>query len=245
MGNITELSKGSYEGLKKQVCECIENAYNAGLKKGLENLKNTRPEETENYKLGYRLGYEKGERHKKELWETALNEAKADGYKTGYDAAIENSQGRREGFDNGYNKGYDRGYGVGFNEGLENAWELVRAIHDLDVDEREGLYGYCLTYKVVEKFDVHKAFEIYKNYEQSKREVQEKAEKEIKVGDIVVWEDGRKDFPFIVTQLKNQTYTVMNREGGFTYFARGANMKKIGNVSDKLQTLIDKLTGDK
>ena len=34
MGNITELSQGSLDGLKKQVCECIDHAHEQGYKEG-------------------------------------------------------------------------------------------------------------------------------------------------------------------------------------------------------------------
>lgn len=201
MGNITELSQGSLEGLKKQVCECIDHAQAEGYKRGYTKGKND----------GHAQGCNTQSEHDKEK----IDKAKQEGYDTGY------------------------------NEGLENAWEMVRAIHDISVDEKEVLYGYCLTYKIVEKLDVHKAFEIYKSYEQAKQEVAEKAEDEIKVGDIVVWEDGRKDFPFIITLVKSQTYVALNKEGGFTCFTPNAKLKKIGNVSDKLETLLDKLKGDK
>lgn len=37
----------------------------------------------------------------------------------------------------------------------------------------------------------------------------------------------------------------MTKEGSFTHFKPNSKLKKIGNVSDKLQTLLDKLKGDK
>ena len=40
MGKITELSQGSLDGLKKQVCECIDHAQAQGHKKGYEKGQN-------------------------------------------------------------------------------------------------------------------------------------------------------------------------------------------------------------
>ena len=238
MGNITQLSQGNLDGLKKQVCECIENAYNAGLKKGLENLKNTRPEETENYKLGYKLGYEKGERHKKELWETALNEAKADGYKTGYDTAIENSQGRREGFDNGYNKGYDRGYGVGFNEGLENARQVILKLLDINSIEYARIFNDTDMYYtkiILEHYSITEIESKIKAYEEKKKD-----EEEIKVGDEVrdLFTDNRG-----VVMSIGELIVYITNNGVYTN-ALGS-LEKTGRHFDEVGQLLDKLKGDK
>ena len=73
---------------------------------------------------------------------------------------------------------------------------------------------------------------------------QKKQNEEIKVGDIVIWENAT-DFPFIITLSNCQTYVAMTKEGSFTHFKPNSKLKKIGNVSDKLQTLLDKLKGDK
>lgn len=59
MGNITLLSQGNLEGLKKQVCECIDHAHEQGYKKGKnEPRKVTNVEDTNEYQIGYKVGYE-------------------------------------------------------------------------------------------------------------------------------------------------------------------------------------------
>lgn len=192
MGNITELSQGSLNGLLRQTNECLESAYNKGYVDG-----------------------------KKEQF-------------------IENSQGRREGFDNGFNKGYDRGYKVGFTEGLGNAWEMVRAIFDMNLEEKEKLYGYQYTREIVGNLGVHKAFKIYKSYEQAKQEVQEKAEEEIKVGDEV--KDLATDNIGVVMAIGNFIVYITNNG---VYTNRLGSLEKTGRHFDEVSQLLDKLKRDK
>lgn len=60
MGNITELSRGSLNGLRRQLNECIENAYNKGYadgKKEPREVKAVNVEDTSEYQIGYKVGY--------------------------------------------------------------------------------------------------------------------------------------------------------------------------------------------
>ena len=188
MGNITELRQGSLDGLRRQLNECIENAYNKGYVDGKKEPK------------------EEHEEYIREL----INKAKQEGYDTGY------------------------------NEGLENARKYINKLYQYGLNELQNYFDETSIPNIICRTSITDIIASINLYEEKK-----KAEEEIKVGDIVVWEDGKKDFPFIVTLVKCQTYVAINKEGGFTYFSPNAKLKKIGNVSDKLQTLIDKLKGDK
>lgn len=75
MGNITELSQGSLDGLKKQVCECIEHAQAEGYKKG--------------YTKGKNDGHAQGCNIQMEYEKEKIDKAKQEGYDTGYNNAFE------------------------------------------------------------------------------------------------------------------------------------------------------------
>ena len=208
MGKITELSQGSLNGLRRQLNECIENAYNKGYADGKNEpreVKAVNVEDTSEYQIGYKVGYAE---------------------------ALKLDEGTPT-----------KDYTSGYNTALKDFENLLVYEHDYE-QFFEDTYGskdpdYNL-YDLVAKYGAKKVLNDFKKWQEQKKQDEE----EIKVGDIVVWEDGRKDFPFIVTQIKHQTYSVMNNEGGSSYFSCNAKLKKIGNASDKLQTLIDKLKGD-
>jgi hypothetical protein len=70
MGNITLLSRGSLNGLRRQTNECLKNAYNKGYEDGKKEpreVKAVNVEDTSEYQIGYKVGYADG---KKELRES-------------------------------------------------------------------------------------------------------------------------------------------------------------------------------
>ncbi len=74
MGNITELSQGNLDGLKKQVCECIDHANAEGYKRG--------------YTKGKNDGHAQGCNTQSEYDKAKIDEAKQEGYNNGYNTAI-------------------------------------------------------------------------------------------------------------------------------------------------------------
>lgn len=63
MGKITELSRGSLNGLRRQTNECLKNAYNKGYEDGKKEpreVKAVNVEDTSEYQIGYKVGYEDG-----------------------------------------------------------------------------------------------------------------------------------------------------------------------------------------
>lgn len=74
MGNITKLSQGNLDGIKKQVCECIDHAQAEGYKRG--------------YTKGKNDGHAQGCHTQMEHDKAKIDEAKQDGYNDGYNTAI-------------------------------------------------------------------------------------------------------------------------------------------------------------
>ena len=63
MGNITRLHQGSLNGLRRQINECLDSAYNKGYEDGKKEpreVKAVNVEDTNEYKIGYKVGYEDG-----------------------------------------------------------------------------------------------------------------------------------------------------------------------------------------
>lgn len=87
MGNITELSQGSLNGLRRQLNECIENAYNKGYadgKKEPREVKAVNVEDTMEYQIGYKVGHEDGAK-----WAIDENAKDHQGYyNKGYNTAL-------------------------------------------------------------------------------------------------------------------------------------------------------------
>lgn len=207
MGNITELSQGNLDGLKKQVCECIDHANAEGYKRG--------------YTKGKNDGHAQGCNTQSEYDKAKIDEAKQDGYNNGYDTAI-----------NDYNVMIQRLH-ESRNDFISFLAEVY--LYNLEGDMTTG----SILYDIIPKWNMRELIYEFKEWQEQKKQ----AEEEIKVGDIVVWKDGREDFPFIITLVKSQTYVALNKEGGFTHFTPNAKLKKIGSVSDKLQALFEDLEG--
>ena len=72
MGKITELSQGNLDGLKKQVCECIEHAQAEGYKRG--------------YTKGKNDGHAQGCHTQAEKDKTKIDQARQEGYDNWYEA---------------------------------------------------------------------------------------------------------------------------------------------------------------
>ena len=61
--NITQLSQGSLNGLRRQTSECLENAYRKGYEDGKNEprkVKAVNVEDTSEYQIGYTTGYDMG-----------------------------------------------------------------------------------------------------------------------------------------------------------------------------------------
>lgn len=192
MGKITELSQGSLNGLRRQLNECIENAYNKGYTDGKK---------------------EPNEEHE-EYIRNLVNKAKQEGYDTGYNNALEEFC-KLYGYENDYKEFF------------------------LNVYAKPPFHENITLFDAVARYGIATVMADFKKWQEQKKQ-----NEEIKVGDIVIWENAT-DFPFIITLSNCQTYVAMTKEGSFTHFKPNSKLKKIGNVSDKLQTLLDKLKGDK
>lgn len=211
-GNIIELNQGNLEGLKKQVCECIEHAQAQGFKRGYRKGKNDeRAQECHT-----QMEYDK----------TKIDEAKQEGYNEGYNTAVND---------------YSAIIECVHNCPLAFRDFLAECGFDFDI-RTTATNTFEIFYNVICSWGALEVVDGFKKWQEQKKQEEEK----IKVGDIVVWEDDvdTKDYPFIITQFKNQTYTAMNKEGDFGYFTCDAKFKKIGSASDKLQTITDKLRED-
>ena len=61
MGNITELKRGSLNGLRRQTNECLVSAYYKGYEDGKKEPKEVKAvnvEDTSEYQIGYKVGYD-------------------------------------------------------------------------------------------------------------------------------------------------------------------------------------------
>ena len=157
MGNITQLSQGNLDGLKKQVCECLTNAYDAGHKAGkLEGLcANTLTNEEKDGV--YAKGYEQGKRDLAR--ESRFNEKHI-----------------RELLDNAKQEGYDNGY----DEGLKDLTHAMKVYFPLNAKERLDYFGintHTDAYAIGNPKNLIAKAKAYKEKKQ--------AEEEINVGDEV------------------------------------------------------------
>lgn len=133
-------------------------------------------------------------------------------------------------------KAYRLGFDEGILEGEKQAWELAQKIC---ADEKHNGFSFS---ELREIFDIDSATKIMGvySYDEARKKFEDSLIKdEIKVGDIVEWLDGEKDFPFIITRIQYDKFTAMNKEGGYTLFNKNARLKKIENVADKLQALFE------
>lgn len=144
MGNITQLSQGNLDGLKKQVCECIDHAQAQGYKEGKKEpreVKVVNVEDTNEYQIGYKVGRE-------------------DGYNKGI-ADSKDALFTEEEVNDIANK--ERQYG--YNQGLEDASNLiaygdskfVKACYPSDADY--SLYDLNAKYGLADIVEKFKAYE--------------------------------------------------------------------------------------
>ena len=217
MGNITQLSQGNLEGLKKQVCECIDHAHEQGYKQGFINCKKSYP-----------------------FTEEEVNKVANDEYNKGYadgkKEVIENSQDRREGFDNGYNKGYDRGYGVGFNEGLENAWKYINKLYQYGLNELQNYFDETSIPNIICRTSITDIIASINLYEEKKQ-----VEEEIKIGDEVQF---GKYVKGVIISIKDNWYRVVVDSGFVSSWKKGEFEKTGRNFGTEVSQLLDKLKGD-
>lgn len=263
MGKITELSRGNLDGLKKQVCECIDHAQAEGYKRG--------------YTKGKNDGHAQGCNTQSEYDKVKIDEAKQDGYNQGYadgkkeprEVKVVNVEdtneyqiGYKVGREDGYNKGIadskdalfteeevndiankERQYG--YNQGLEDASNLiaygdskfVSACYPSDADySLYDLNAKCGLADIVEKF---------KAYEEKK-----KAE-EIKVGDIVKFNknchsyDTKENREFLVLHKFDNGIVTLLYDNGDTGAVDISLLDKTGRHIDETEQLLNKLKGDK
>ena len=106
------------------------------------------------YNCGYQQGYEDGKKDQKELNDSISNDA--------------------------YNRGYEDGKGKlvewllhdqevaeleQYEQGLEDAWQCVRKIGRLDVNEQKAIFGTYTTRQIAIEFTVKEAMKKIKDYE--------------------------------------------------------------------------------
>lgn len=82
MANETQLKQGSLNGLRRQVNECLDSAYNKGYEDGKKEpreVKAVNVEDTNEYQIGYKVGYEDGnkiaDKNFKEIQDSACDVA--------------------------------------------------------------------------------------------------------------------------------------------------------------------------
>ena len=155
----------SLNGLRRQVNECLDNAYNKGYQDGKSDPQKIEPSVNaeiihDNYIKGQAEGYARG---------------KEDGYKEGYKIGQEElacdkrfdsehikkliNKASSEGYENGYRKGFEDGSrheqeiwkkelkevqdattDIGYSRGLEKAWECARKISDMKALELDEIF---------------------------------------------------------------------------------------------------------
>ena len=125
-------------------------------------------------------------------------------YNSGYDT------GFRDGEIAGYNNWQD-GRKDGFRKGLEEAWECARKLTHPSYggfydDEQEKIFGYRNSDDILTKFTAEEAIEKIREYESKLNE----PDKEIKVGDEIVYETGAKS---VVSKISNDFYYCLDGVG--------------------------------
>lgn len=140
------------------------------------------------------------------------------------------------------NKERQEGYNNGYNNGLEDANHAMTVLENMTEIERETWFeDYASVGEVVREFTIQRIMKTTKVYEERK------SEKEIKVGDIVKFNEkchdynAKKDREYLVLHKFNNGTATLLYDNGDTGAADISLLDKTGRHFDELQQLLDKM----
>lgn len=220
MGNITQLKQGSLNGLRRQINECLDRAYNKGYEDGAKE------QDEVQYQNGYKVGQE-------------------DGYSKGI-ADRKDALFTEEEVNDIANK--ERQYG--YNQGLEDGYQGYRYLNQwfcntcFAFDESSLFPEYkrreadtCCLEDIIADVGFTEVLNRVKAYEEKK-----KAEEEIKVGDEIQFDNEEKGI--VIVSLNLDWHRIM-KQNGFVVTCNKDDFKKTGrNFSAEVSQLLDKLKGN-
>ena len=150
-------------------------------------------------------------------------------------------RGYKQGFKDGnYNKEFfcNLNFEHGTNKGLDDAWECVKRIYDLQCDTVKEIFGSIYFKDVLENYSASEAIAKIKEYEEK-----QKADSEVKVGDEVI--DGKvfNSGKGIVTFVSPTVVYVLWYDGS-TGRRKLEDIKKTGIHFDQMVEILKQLKGE-
>lgn len=229
MGKITELSRGSLNGLRRQTNECLKNAYNKGYEDGKKEPREVKAlnlEDTCEYQIGYKVGYEDGKKQAiSEIPKIANNENEM--YNRGYNTAIDD-----------YNMMIEW-----WNNNSEDFGKFLFEVYGLADCQYKSISLLC---DIICSWDMREVIDKFKKWQEQKKQAEE-----FKVGDIVKFNkkchgyETKKNREFLVLHKFDNGIVTLLYDNGDTGAVDISLLDKTGRHIDETEQLLDKLKGDK
>lgn len=151
---------------------------------------------------------------------------------------------------NAYDRGYKQGgkdaekearkkeyWEQGYNEGLKDAWTCCRDMEEIlfDVDNNKfsEIFGAPDFHSALTHFDVEKCIQKIKEYEEK-----QKQDDEIKVGDEVIFPNGKKGIVWLI--YGNECHTM----GDYNRVRPKEYLKRTGRHFDQIAEVLEQLKGE-
>lgn len=155
--------------------------------------------------------------------------------------------GRRQGYRYGYEQGYEDGKKIScdykdnmkseYNRGLNDAWECIKKIFQMDDDTTEELFGCVLVHTITKKYCVSDVLQIIKEYEAKKKQ-----DTEIKVGDEVFYMD-ENDLR-VVVRISNQMDVVQITKDGKCAINDVEELHRTGRTFPQIAEVFAEMRGE-
>lgn len=217
MGKITELSRGSLNGLRRQTNECLKNAYNKGYEDGKKEpreVKAVNVEDTSEYQIGYKQGFINCKKSYP-FTEEEMNKVANDEYNKGY------ADGNKEGYDNGFEQGKKQAISEipelankeneMYDKGLEDASDLLAYADERFIRECFPSESNWNLFDLNAKYGLAVLIKEFKKWQEQKKQ----AEEEIKLGDVVYYKENPES-EFFVFKIEDNQISGINMNGVYS-----------------------------
>lgn len=154
---------------------------------------------------------------------------------------------------NAYDRGYKQGakdaegearkkayWEQGYNEGMKDAWELVRKLrhpsygNTYSDNEKKDIFGYVSADSILTNLSASEAIQKVKEYE----EKQKQDDDEIKVGDEVIFPNGKKGIVWLI--YGNECHTI----GDYNRVRPKEYLKRTGRHFDQIAEVLEQMKGE-
>lgn len=110
-----------------------------------------------------------------------------------------------------------------YADGLNDAWELVRKLEEIEQDERKKMFSYCSVRAIIEDCTIEEVMDKIEAYEKEN----------FKVGDVVYYSDGEyESAKSIVTRVQGKTVYTVYSDGSCGQEHNPSDLKKTGKHID-------------